>query len=549
MSRIPSNTEQFLGGVAAGVQNVGQAAQNFQISSQRDIALQELAQRDRQMAQQGQQFERGLKAEEENYRRLNESRERMQAQELGQQGAQFNQRMEFDREQARLEQLLSVKMKNIEFEMAAADREIAASADNDPRLVEMRARRKTLRDEGRNLEQLVSAAGLASQMAGEVRSDRLSEITARLTAHSEALATRYANATDAVRSGFDYASLQNAGKESFVNQVRRLDALMRQELGNVGTAAANLAGVAPVTMLAMNNVAKWVLGASGGSEDLARLAATNFTKNGGAMAASIVENTFDVSGSAFGLKGPDQEKAKRLMGEIISTASIMRGVTPEMRTTGSDMNAQREKIAANIQELRSIGMGDEQIGGILDGLETLAENRAETLRMMDPTELGGPEQTMLQESLTGVGRIHDLIDGVASDKTLMAKYGGALSDQSKYDYAGTIRRAQQAYGLGESAEFQTLMQELDAMGVSPEQRAEYVRLLTDAAPGLENLRPDFFRSQAQALGRRQVAAGQEAENLDELLAQTQGQVVAGRQAQVYRGAQAGLEDLVRDIGG
>ena len=87
------------------------------------------------------------------------------------------------------------------------------------------------------------------------------------------------------------------------------------------------------------------------------------------------------------------------------------------------------------------------------------------------------------------------------------------------------------------------------MGVSPEQRAEYVRLLTDAAPGLENLRPDFFRSQAQALGRRQVAAGQEAENLDELLAQTQGQVVAGRQAQVYRGAQAGLEDLVRDIGG
>lgn len=549
MSRIPSNTEQFLGGVAAGVQNVGQAAQNFQISSQRDIALQELAQRDRQMAQQGQQFERGLKAEEENYRRLNESRERMQTQELGQQGAQFNQRMEFDREQARLEQLLAVKMKSLEFEMAAADREIAASADNDPRLAEMRARRRTLRDEGRNLEQLVSAAGLASQMAGEVRNDRLSEITARLTAHGEALATRYGNAMDAVRSGFDYASLKNAGKESFIDQVRRLDEFMTQDMGVAGTAMRMTTAGQSVNLLVMNNIAKWVFGASGGSEDLARAVATDFRRNGGAMAASIVENTFDVSGSAFGLKGPDQEKAKRLLGEIISSAVIIEGVTPEMRTTGSDMNAQREKIAANIQELRSIGMGDEQIGGILDGLEALSENQVETLRMMDPTELGGPDQTMLTDSLSGVGRIHDHIDGVANDKTLMAKYGGALSDQSKYDYPGTIRRVQQAYGLGESAEFQTLMQELDAMGISPEQKAEYVRLLTDAAPGLENLRPDFFRSQAQALGRRQVAAGQEAENLDELLAQTQGQVVAGRQAQVYRGAQAGLEDLVRDIGG
>ena len=100
MSRIPSNAEQFMGGMQMGAQNLQGARENWAIKQQDLRARQGLALEAQKMAQQGQQFRMGLQAEAENYRKLNESRERQQQAELSQQGAQFDKRMAFDKQQA-----------------------------------------------------------------------------------------------------------------------------------------------------------------------------------------------------------------------------------------------------------------------------------------------------------------------------------------------------------------------------------------------------------------------------------------------------------------
>jgi hypothetical protein len=544
MSRIPSNTEQFMAGVQTGTQNLGQVSQNYQIASQRDLALRGLAQQERQMAQQGQQFERGLQAEAENYRKLNESRERMQGAEMEQQGKQFQQRMQFDQEQARLERLLGIKLKNMELDLAASEKELVSLADNDPRLQELRAQIRAKRNEFRNLEQMMGSAGLAKQLAENVQGQRMDEVKSRLTAHMEALGQRRDAVIDAVRAGMDYAGLKNAGKETFIDQVGRVSEAM-QQYGVAGNVALALAGINPASVVIYDNIASWMLGSGAASEGLAYAKATEFMRDGGVMASMAVENAFDLHGGNFGLKPGDQEKAKALMLGIVSQIGILTNAAPSARTS-DNLRPVREKIAQSVKGLREAGMGDEQIAGFFEGLESLGQNRAQILGAMDPSQLGQPSVDLMDRSLERVGKMNDIFEYVVRDKELMKDYGGSIADMSKYDMVETVSRAERAYGLGQSPEMEALMRDLDFM--RPEDRARIMDLLTREQQGLQNLRPEYYQDVLMGGTARRGQLGSDVEALDEILARTQAQLVAGGQAAVYRGGQDRLAEIARLLG-
>ena len=110
-------------------------------------------------------------------------------------------------------------------------------------------------------------------------------------------------------------------------------------------------------------------------------------------------------------------------------------------------------------------MGDEQIAALFDGLGGMSSNRAELLNHYKPDDTSGKFQ-ILNESLDGVGRIHDVIHGVMDNNDLMGQNGGKIIDHSKYDWVGVTKRARAAYGLGESDKLAQLSTEMKRLGMT-----------------------------------------------------------------------------------
>ena len=552
MSRIPSNTEQFLSGIAAGTQASGQAAQNFQIAEQARQGRQQLALQQQQlgleqqkMQQQGQQFERGLEAESENYRRLNESRERMAQAEMGQQQSQFGQKMAFDREQANLERLIGVKMKQLDMDMMRNEQEIAAMADDDPRLAEARAKRRKLQADLRNMEQMMGSSQVAMQLAQGVRGDRLDEVDARLDAFKSGLDTRKQMAMQAMQNGLDYAVLNDAREGGFIKEMARMSVAdipgMQQAEGGrgFGTTAMQILG---------DNVTKFFFGT--GDKAIAEAKATEFQKNGSAMAVQIVHNAFDLNGDAFGLDAGKKAEAAQVAADMVAKAAILAGADPQVRA-GKDAGRQalKQEIAAGFGKLRAAGMGDEQIAAMLEGLESVSENRAELLRTYVEKDPNSNQADLLNRSLSNVGRIQDLLESVAVDDALMQPNRGKLVDHSKYDWTGVTRKARLAYGMGQNEQLEGLMGELRARGMTDQELNEVSKLLIESDPNLQFLRPEEYAQALRGMGARQMELGLEAETAGEDIGRIQGQVVARGRLQGLSEAERRLAEIAGLAGG
>ena len=551
MSRIPSNTEQFLSGIAAGTQNIGQATQNFAATEQAAQGRMGLQLEGEKLRQQGQQFQQGLQAEAENYRKLNESRERMQTQELAQQGSQFQQRLQFDEEQARIERTLAVRLKQHEMEMMANDREIAATASNDPRIRELRAKRADLRKRARDVKEMLGSAGMAQQMSKDVRGERLKEAQTRLTAMQQGVQTRAENALNAVTRGFDYSVLKDSAEGGFIDSMRRVIA-ERQSDAAQGPYADLQGPPSPMGAVYRNlweETKMWALGTGAGDEAFAEAKATEFLKNGGAMAAATLANALSLNKGAFGLKDGEREKAMALVTKIVADGAILANVDPRAAAGGAEgQKARRERIAKSIGELRKTGMGDEQISALFDGLDSVAGNRDMLLAQYTAREGGGAQPQILDRTLEGVGKISDLVQGVMDDVELMKPVGGTVDDPSKYDWIGTFRRAQAAYGMGQSSDkIQELQQAMTDFGIPENEILGLVETLTASDPNLQYLRPEEYLEVLRGLRAQGYNLEDVALQLDEALGQTQAEVVAGRQGQMFRQGSAGFEDILGEV--
>lgn len=542
MSRMPSNTEQFLGGLAASQGFLQQAGTNQRAKMDFQLAQQQMGLEQQKMLQQGQQFERGLQAESENYRKLNESRERMAQAEMAQQGSQFGQRMDFDREQANLERLVGLKMQQIDMDMRRNEAEIAAMADNDPRLAEARLRRRQMRGEMINLEQMLGASEQAQQMARGLKDDRISEIDARLDAYKNAVGVRRSQAEAAMKAGLDYAVLKDARGGGFVREMIRVatgEAGIDVTSGDMGIAGMRIIG---------DNLMKWATGV--GSPELAKTKATEFMRNGGVMAVQVANNAIELNGDAFGLKPGKREEAARIMSDIVSKGAILAGLDPQARAAnGGSQQQLKQEIAQGVAQLRQAGMGDEQIAAVFEGLESMSENRAGLLQQYAEMDPNSVQAGILENSLAGVGRIQDAIESVVSDQQAMRQFGGKLVDHSKYDWAGVSRNARLAYGMGQSAELQQLMGDLDAMGMTDEELNQIGRLLTESDPNLQYLRPEDFTSMMRGMSARMGSLSLGVEDIGEDIGQIQGQVMARGRLQGLNEADQRLAELIGRVGG
>jgi hypothetical protein len=552
MSRIPSNTEQFLSGIAAGTQASGQAAQNFQIAEQARQGRQQLALQQQQlgleqqkMQQQGQQFQSGLEAEAENYRRLNESRERMAQAEMGQQQSQFGQKMAFDREQANLERLIGIKMKQLDMDMMRNEQEIAAMADDDPRLAAAREKRRKLQADARNLEQMMGSSQVAMQLAQGVRGDRLDEVDARLDAFKSGLDTRKQMAMQAMQNGLDYAVLNDAREGGFIKEMARMSVanipgMQQGEDGrDFGTTAMQILG---------DNVFKFFFGT--GDKAFAEAKATEFQKNGSAMAVQIVHNAFDLNGDAFGLDAGKKAEAAQVAADMVAKAAILAGADPQVRA-GKDAGRQalKQEIAAGFGKLRAAGMGDEQISAMLEGLESVSENRVELLRTYAERDPNSNQADLLNRSLSNVGRIQDVLESVAIDDALMQPNRGKLVDHSKYNWTGVTRKARLAYGMGQNPQLEQLMGELRARGMTDQELTEMSKLLIESDPNLQFLRPEEYAQALRGMGARQTQLGLEAETAGEDIGRIQGQLVARGRLQGLSEAERRLAEIAGLAGG
>ena len=542
MSRIPSNTEQFLSGIAAGTQNIGQATQNFAATEQAAQGRMGLQLEGEKLRQQGQQFQQGLQAEAENYRKLNESRERMQTQELAQQGSQFQQRMQFDQEQARIERTLAVRLKQHEMEMMATDREIAATASNDPRIRELRAKRADLRKRARDVEMMMGSAGMAQQMAQGVRGERLNEAQTRLTAMQQGVQTRAENALNAVTQGFDYSVLKDSAEGGFIQGMAR--AAAADAGGNFGTTPGAMA-----VRTLWEEMKMWALGTGAGDEAFAEAKATEFLKNGGAMAAATLANALSLNKGAFGLKDGEREKAIALVNRIVADGAILANVDPLAAAGGAEgQKIHRERIAKSIGELRKTGMGDEQISALFDGLDRVSENRDMLLAQYTEREGVGAQPKILDRTLEGVGKISDMVQGVMDDVELMKPVGGSVKDPSKYDWIGTLRKAQAAYGMGQSSDrIQELQRAMTDFGIPENEILGLVETLTASDPNLQYMRPEEYLEVIRGLQAQGYNLEDVALQLDEALGQTQAELVAGRQGQMFRQGSAGFDDILGEV--
>lgn len=565
MSRIPSNTEQFLSGIAAGTQASGQAAQNFQITEQARQGRQQLALQQQQlgleqqkMQQQGQQFQQGLQAEAENYRKLNESRERMAQAEMQQQGSQFQQKMAQDRELAHAERLIGLKMEQSRMALLRNEQETAAAADNSPELQRGRANRIKLKKEADDLSHLLMSLQAGSQLATGVKDQRMAEVRGRITAFKEATGTRRTSADKAFQRGLDMALTADTRQGGFWDNVSRVQADLNPMLfyDTNGQQRQGAQGFGPLTGTAGAFSAAYRIVedsvfqffGSSANPDIARAKATEFQKNGSYMAAQVVHNVFDLAGESFGLDKGNQAKAAAVASSVVADAAILANVGRNMPVGDGKREELRQRIAKGIGDLRAAGMGDEQIDSLFDGLGSMYTNQDQVLMQYAADDKTGKPE-ILKQSLDGVGRIYDTIQGVTNDAQLMRSAGGTLADYSKADFLGVIEKAQLAYGMSGSPEVEQLARELDALQIPEAEQVKLMEALTKSNPNLQYLRPEDYLSAIRGTSAQATQRGLELQTLEEDIRQTQGQVVAGGRAKGLSEAERRLEELSGLYGG
>lgn len=535
MSALPSSSEQFLGGLAAGAQNLNIASANQQAKMNYSLGQQQMGLQREKMAQEQQMQQAQLAAEETN----NVNRQKMHEREMAQQQSQFTEGQKFTREQNNLEQMANIRMKKIEMDLMANEQEIAASMDNDPALQEKRAKRRNLKQEAIKLQSLITSSQTAMSLAQGLREDRLKEVDGRLTAFQESVDTRRSEAEKAVQRGFQYAMTKNAVEGGFWNEAQRLSSAGADYQGQFfGDRQFWTSQVGAGAAIALDNVMQWF--GMNGNADLAASKMTDFMQNGGAMAAQTVYNAIDLDDGAFGLDAGNKAKAATLAAELVTNAGLYAYMPPEVRNSEEpQIVSLKEKIAQGIGEFRKMGMGDEQISAVFEGLEALSQNRAE-ISMQYALKPNDPTFKLLDRSLQGVGRIEDLIQNVIEDEKFMAPVGGKIVDHSKFDWVGVTKNARIAYGMGQSPEMTNMMRELQALGATPQEIKAIAQTLTESDPRLKGLRPEDYAQALTQLGIQQQEQALDFETATEEQALTEAQLMArGR----TKGLQQGRQNL------
>jgi hypothetical protein len=506
MSQINTN---FLQGVQTGVQNAGQATQNFQVKQQALQAQQAMGLERQKMEQQGQQFASGQRAEAENYRLLNASRERMSAQEMAQQSGQFNQKMAYDKQQAEAEKSLALGLQKIETHRRKVDQDIAAMADNDPGLIALRARARDLGKKKIDLEHTMASLNASRAMADGLKGERMKEVDTRLTQVAEGHKLRRTQADSAVARGIDMALTQNARGAGYWQGIANV-AAQDGKPGPDGQIAQQ-GGPTTGAMGAMTRVLydsiKQYFGAMG-DEQLVALKATEFEKNGYFMATNIVGNVLELGGANFGLDKGNQEKGKILAAQIVADAAIVGHVGTKASWSDESMQARRQNIARRVNELRDSGMGDEQIASLFDGLQSMGMNQDKLLSQYEVTDVSG-RAPLLKKSLDGVAKIADVIHGVMADSQLMGPNGGVLVDHSKYDTQSVMAKARLAYGTTSGKDLESLVADLQSQRMPKAEMNAILKSVIESDPRLKSLRPEDILAAIEAGGREQSLTEQE----------------------------------------
>lgn len=521
MSRIPSNAEQFMGGMQMGAQNLQGARENWAIKQQdlrarQGLALeaqkmnQGFALEAEKMAQQGQQFRMGLQAEAENYRKLNESRERQQQAELSQQGAQFDKRMAFDKQQADIDTAIRIKMAQIQNEREMNEKAIQALAKNDPRIAEFRAKRRELATESDKLQALAASTQAALNMLTSekgIHNTKYNDISARLKALKESLDLRRGQADKAMFAGFTHALTKATTEGSFFQEAGRVGAVLEASQIRQGDSGANLSNRFPSTvdatiLMAFDSALKFF--GSTGNPTLAQAQAAEFMKDPKVMAVSVVSNAIDLNRDAFGLEPGEAKNAAAVASDIATKAALLAEFGPAM---GDTAPALRGEIANGIGKLRQLGMDDTQISAIFDGLENIGQNRTELLGQF--TETADKNQfDMIDKTLSGLSAVGDQVQGVMIDEKLMKPVGGIVHDLSRFDMQGALENARKSIQYANDPQYDGFMGDIDRMRqmgmMTPEQEAEVRRILTEVPPELETLDPRVYQQRAKKIEEEQA---------------------------------------------
>ena len=499
MSRVPSNAEQFMGGMQMGAQNLQGARENWAIKQQDLRARQGLGLERDKMVQQGQQFRMGMQAEAENYRKLNESRERMQQAEMAQQGAQFDKRMAFDKQQSDIDNAIKIKMAQIQNEREMNEKAIQALAKNDPRIAQYRARRRELQVEKDKLDGMAASTQAALNMLtaeNGIHNTMYNDISARLSGYAAALGKRREGADTAMIKGFQHAMAKGVLDEGYWAQVER-----------VGDASVMYPSPVSATYQGMSRLfgeEVFKFFGSTGDPDLARTRASEFMKNPKAMAGSVIESAIDLNRDAFGLEPGEAKNAAAVASQIVAKAALLSEYGSEM---GDGAAMMREEMAKGVGKLRQLGMDDTQISAIFEGLENIGSNRTELLAQY--TESADKAQfDLLDNTLSGLASVGDQVQGVLIDEKLMKPVGGVVHDLSRFDMVKALDNARKSIQYANDPQYDGFMEDIDAMRsmgmMTPEQEATLRQILTEVPPEVETLDPRVYQKRAKDIGAKQT---------------------------------------------
>jgi hypothetical protein len=511
MSSIPNAQ---LEGLLAGGQLLGQAQQNqattFQAEAQRRAAGLEARGQNLQNTMQ----QRELAAQAENYRRLNASRERMQKDEMAQQQRQFEQSQAQEKELKLFDQEMVLAIGKAKAQAAAKAAEILGGQKDDPTLQALRQERRAMQERALNLERALNATRSGLDIARGVRSDRLDQASAQITSMHQGLITSKTNAQDAMSKGLTDLSLELAREKGFLPDVFRtlgVPGMMNVATQGIAGGGGFTVGAAALQVLA-ENIVDSAFGFA--NEDAVKARLTSTEQSPTAFAAKVVENAFAQYDDALGIKGDKKEAAKATMIGLIGVAAVLSN--GEQDITGipkGEVQAQlRQKIAQKIGDLRSYGMHDVQILGMLEGLDSIGENASRGIldSGLAATGLEGEMGKVLQQTMRGVGDIADAVQATILDSEIMKQFaGGEMTDLAKFDMPGVFRMAQQAYGQELiSPQIEQFRGELNRLGFrKPEELESVIKALVENDPELQRLGfqldPQLIAQQVLELERQQ----------------------------------------------
>ena len=498
MSSVP-NTQ--LEGLLAGGQLIGQASQNQATTFQREAQQRAAGLEARGQDLQNTMQQRQLGAEAENYRKLNESRERMQQSEMAQQESQFSRAQEQDRELKLMDQEFSLAIAKAQAKAKQKAAEIVAGQKDDATLAQLRKERAAAADEARRLEQALNAARTARDLSRDVKGQRIEDMRGRVTSFYESAKLLGTQAQTAMGNAISDAILQNTRRSGgFSEETARYSLGENMQgvtegvpdpfgMGGVAT------GLAAMERVLLQNIADATLGFN--DTETVRQRMTSFERSPTEFASRVIDNAFERYDDAFGVAPEQKAAAKEIFLSMVVNGAVLGNVQDELLSLPPVRDPRLEesgrmKVAQGIAKLRQSGMQDVQILAVLESLEGMAERSSSIVseQGLAATGIQGGKGEVLQQTLTGVGNIVDGIESVLKDQGFMRQHaGGELVDIVKFDLPKVFRMGESAFAMDRKApQMQEFTGQIGKLGIrDPKQVEELVDVLIKNDPELQRM--------------------------------------------------------------